>query len=167
MSTVASVVNLVRPTNVASLSQWATTFPNKIAQSNLGTNHVATPLVANPCTATARSRSNVFANVHARVIHDFLGQTRSPSQTAGQSVQPFLHSRWRILLHATLFCPIPPFKHTVPWVQPTQHPKHISIASAVFPQYTLVTDGRTDRPIDRTTTTELDVWVGRLRFISK
>jgi len=116
MSTVASVVNLVRPTNVASLSQWATTFPNKIAQSNLGTNHVATPLVANPCTATARSRSNVFAYVHARVIH-----RPTPRPT---------HHRKRLLDRFSRFCTVADaFSYTLHYSVPFLHSNTLFLGS--------------------------------------
>jgi len=50
--------------------------------------------------------SNKIANVHVHMIHDFLSSPHSPSQTAAQSVQPFLHGLCHILIVPPYFIQI-------------------------------------------------------------
>jgi len=98
-------------------------------------------------------------HMNPHLIHGSLGLTKSSSQMASQSVQPFLHSSQQsghILCNGS---PIPASKLPVPmrYLHPSTtrwfpgpswvlNPSSISISSAVFARFTSVTDRHTYRP---------------------
>ena len=129
---------------------------NKIVRSNLETGRVTTLLID-----ATHNRSTVLARWCQCVctfIYDSLGPSFSPPQTVARSVQPFLLTL-RFLILPT---PLPKMPYCVELWTPSKIlflelsrptiPNGISIESAVFPEYMLVTNGETNRPTDRTNT---------------
>jgi len=104
-------------------------------------------------TRMVQSCSSGCANVHPYLIHSSLDSPDSASQTAYQSVQPFLHSWWqRVPIyngpHLPSKMPLPmgvldPHLYMVPWAQRVQIPNDISIVSAVFVWLMTGTDQQT------------------------
>ena len=97
------------------------------------------------------------------LTHDSYGASKSKTQTASRSVQPFSHrgpQRIHILYNGTPLlpqnCPFRwgiwnPIEYVVPWAHPSPQPNSISIGVAVFAGLTSVTDRPTDRPTDHAT----------------
>jgi len=133
------------------------TLIKTIAERNSGTG-----CVANFVGKTSHSRSaesfkcicQVAPMCTSSLVHDLLGPSHSPSQTAARSVQPFFHGRCHVLpiqyvtAHSPIsLAPYPCGSGPVPsntWLLgPTRRntSNGISIESAVFPQYTPVMSG--------------------------
>jgi len=120
-------------------------------------------LVGDPVKAATPNRSTVLASgcqVHVHLIHDSLGLPHSPSQT----VQPFLHGRCHIVpIHYTAppqtsqnwpLTPENPNLHLIHrCLDPPDSPlqtEYRSSQSSVYNSRSLSTDGRPDRPTERT-----------------
>jgi len=106
--------------------------------------------------------------VHTHLTHASLGPLESISQTASRSVLPFLHSSPRKSLYFTTDHPISPLKispSNFPFTwDPDPYLTHgsfsppesqsrigISIGSASFAEFTIMTDRPTDRQTDHVT----------------
>ena len=118
------------------------------------------PLVVDSLIATAQNRSTYLpcgTNMHVHIIHDSLGSLHSPSKRQIDLFGRFcmddaiLSLQWKCApLFFQKFAPYPGWSGSLSntrFLRPTRPTisNGFSIQSAVFPQYTLIADGPTDR----------------------